>query len=97
MLALRSQKTTWTTGQEQTPQTMTSNHPISINDLVGSNISPVAVEEAKAVVEDIAALNGVFTDKLLQRAEGPQGDRDIKRLIASNSNLKTIASNATYK
>lgn len=72
---------------------MISTSPVPVN-LVGSNSPPVTVREAKAVVEDIAALNGVFSDELLQRAVG---DMDIKRLIESNSNLKTIANNATHK
>jgi len=76
---------------------MAWNHSESINHRAEFNISPIAVEEARAVVEDIAALNGMFTDELLHRAEGPQGDRDIRRLIASNTNLKIIASKATHR
>lgn len=76
---------------------MASNHPVSLNKRAGANSSPITVAEAQDVVEDIAALNGIITEELRQRAEGPKGDRDIKRLIASNSNLKTIASNATQR
>jgi len=78
---------------ERTSQRMISINPISVN-MGGSNSLSVTVKEAKAVVEDIATLNGVFSDELIQRAEG---DRDIKRLIESNSNLKSIANNATHK
>jgi hypothetical protein len=76
---------------------MASNLFISADHLAESHASTAAVKEAQAVVEDIAALNGVFTPALLVRGEGPNCDKDIKRLVASNTNLKKIASEATHK